>query len=261
MVQAPGCRDQCPGALIRLLQLAVTLAAPPVMGIAARGIHPSPSAWVPPLHCSQPVSASSSTVHRHRPPMFAVELLSQIKPIPSGDCSTELLPTPAPAHRGQLSVAESIPDIHLLGDSHSQTGSDRVQKNLRCSSEASTLPCAVLTGTKITWSKPHVNFLETPSERCHGLAEWQLPGRQVPDLCFLLAHDLEGLAVLLPPRPSPPPAPPAHLIYYGCKSSAASPLSLCLHSTLCSGSYRCCWNINSNTALIINPAGRWTAQA
>lgn len=176
--------------------------------------------------------------------------------------SLQAIAAPAPSNRGQLSVAESIPDIHHFGDSHSQTGSDGVQKKkLRCSSEASTLPCGALTGTKITWSKVRVNFLETPSERRHGLAEWQLPGRQVPNSCFLLAHDLEGLAVLLPPRPSPPPAPPAHLIYYGCKSSAASPLSLCLHSTLCSGSYRCCWNINSNTALIINPAGRWTAQA
>lgn len=54
--------------------------------------------------------------------------------------------------------------------------------------------------------------------------------------------------------------PPAHFISQGCKSLAARLLPLCLHSTFCSGAFRCCWNINSNTALIINPGRRWTAQ-
>ena len=105
----------------------------------------------------------------------------------------------------------------------------------------------------------HMSVSWRPNLR--GSMAWQLLGNQAPDFCFRLTHNLERLAVLLPLHPSPQPPLPAHFIYYGCKSFAASLLSLCLHSTLCSGSYRCCWNINSNTALIINPAGRWSAQA
>lgn len=69
-----------------------------------------------------------------------------------------------------------------------------------------------------------MHFLGTKSERRSSLAEWQLLGKQAPDFCFLLTSNLEGLTVLPPPlHPSQSPPPPAHLIYYSCKSFAASP--------------------------------------
>lgn len=102
-----------------------------------------------------------------------------------------------------------------------------------------------------------MHFLGTKSERRSSLAEWQLLGKQAPAFCFLLTSDLEGLTVLPPPlhpSHSPPPSPQHTLSITAVNPLQPAPLSLCLHSTLCCGSYRCCWNINSNTTLIINPA-------
>lgn len=93
-------------------------------------------------------------------------------------------------------------------------------------------------------------FLEIKSERLSGSC-------LTLDFFLLLTHSLEGLAVLLLPHPPAQPSP-----LHTSSPKAVNPLQpLCLHSTFCRGTFSCCWNTNSNTALITSPARRWTAPA
>lgn len=60
-------------------------------------------------------------------------------------CSAAELPSPtAPRSLGDARAAESVLNVHRLGDSCSQMGPDRIPKNLICSSEASLLPRSVM---------------------------------------------------------------------------------------------------------------------
>lgn len=200
----------------------------------------------PRLHQHPLVLSFTCMSHRCGPPTFTFNLLARSKAPLHGITvqSQHTAGTCLGAALGaqEISLAESILNMHHLGDSFSQMGPDTAK------------------GITFTRWCDHIHKynMDMPGSS-HTCGSWRLNLRG-NSLAFCEHTTLKD-SVLLPPHPSPQPPPLQHTLSLCCKSFTASLLSFCLHSTLCSGSYRCSWNINSNIGLIINPARRWTAQA
>ena len=162
-------------------------------------------------------------------------------------------------------VAEFLLEMHRFGDSYSHVGPDWIMKISSAGKKHHfVIPC----------DHVHKYNMDVPRLSCvcisWGLnlregAAWQsgssLASRPLTSAFCSHPTLKDSLSFLLLFTPLRAPLPQPTLSITAVNPLQPAPLSLCLHSTLCSGSYRCCWNINSNTTLIINPARRRTAPA
>ena len=148
-VQAGRSGEQGAGMLSWLLWLGVILTAHTAMGFAVQDAHLLPAAcWVPPLQCSQTLSASSSAVlclhepHRQTSQIY-LWVPARSKTSVSYHHSAEQLPFPslgAALGAPEFSASESILNTLGLGNSYSQMGPYRTPETSAAAGSITSAP-------------------------------------------------------------------------------------------------------------------------